>query len=300
MGNEFAKRLIVRTILILGLAVGGTGLGVAKPDEAADSGSALKVLVGYCGRDVRDLDEAESKPLVRAIEALVPGRHYTAPYFSFYPWYVWRFSKPGVGQTYVVFDVQSGMPSPGSTPIQITALSSQGSFLFENTFTTGARCFAGGAELKSAGAGQFPIIAVDTKQWATVVRQYYAWIGNRIDLIRLEYGSGKATRNSYDYVSSTCGPTVPSQTEAEWETDLCGSDRFKVLRALVWLGGVHRTIKPKETPEPNEEKASEIELAERVRQRPKVIARLKELARSADKWEREEAALALDPVASRW
>jgi WD40 repeat protein len=275
--------------------------GKQPPDQSRDGGSSLKVLQAYCGKDVRTLDEAESKRLIKAIETLVPGRHYTDEFFGFHPWYVWRFSKSQANEGYIIFDVENGLPHPSSTPMRTTVLSSEGALIRESNFMTGHRCYPKRAELQSAGAQQFPIIKLDTTNWGPpIYRQYYASIGSGFDLIRLESLNGQAVRNRYYVRHFRSGPEVSKQTEAEWESDVCGSDQFKVLRALVWLGGIHVTLKPKKTPDPQDEPLSDAELVERVRQRPKVIARLKELARSANKWEQEQAAQALDPVASRF
>jgi hypothetical protein len=68
----------------------------------------------------------------------------------------------------------------------------------------------------------------------------------------------------------------------------------------VWLGGVHWKTKTLARRNRDSEEPEEVELVHRVRARPNVQARLRELAQGQEKWEREGARLALDPKDSEF
>src|SRR5262249_54083627 len=133
-----------------------------------------------------------------------------------------------------------------------------------------------------------------------VKKQIYARIGNRFDLVRLEDARRKATRNNYYVNHFACGPGIPKQTPAEWEAEVLSGDRMRILRALVWLGGAHWEGKPPAKTETQHEPVEQIELVRSVRANQKVVAKLKALIKSDDRWLSEAAALAADPKDKRW
>jgi hypothetical protein len=116
----------------------------------------------------------------------------------------------------------------------------------------------------------------------------------------LEDFGGKATRNRYYVRHFACGPAIPTRSERGWEADLTSRDRWKVLAALVWLGGAHCDPPPNGEADPQAEDPQDVALVRKVRGRKKVRARLQELARSKDRWTREAARLALNPKDSRF
>ena len=109
-----------------------------------------------------------------------------------------------------------------------------------------------------------------------------------------------ATRNRYYVNHFACGPTLPKQTQVEWEADVLSGDRLRVLRALVWLGGVHWEGQPPDKSEIQHEQADQIELVRGVRANQKIADELRVLATSEDRWIREAAALAVAPEDRRW
>src|SRR4029077_1608401 len=90
------------------------------------------------------------------------------------------------------------------------------------------------------------------------------------------------------------GPAIPKQTAAQWEADLAGDDRLRVLRTLVWLGGSH-SESMQENPSPQSaEPADDLALFLETRSREKVLQSLRQLVASKDPWIAEAAKLALD------
>ena len=96
------------------------------------------------------------------------------------------------------------------------------------------------------------------------------------------------------------GPAPLLRTETEWTSDLLSVDRLAVLKALVWLGGIHGDLKEGEEPRPDREEEGQIRLVRQLRQNPTVNARLRELSQSKDPWVSEAASLALDPQDTHW
>lgn len=246
---------------------------------------------------VRQLAEDDAEKLLAALKQLLPKRNYQ----GFRPWYL---LSGGTEERphYLLCEVNDIGEHPGSTPIRLTEFDGSGKVVAESTFDTGWRCYlTGGVNLASLrGAGDVVILGTDN--WPgpggyIQGRQYYAKVGERFDLIRVEDTDGEAVRNRYYVNHFRHGPLPPAQTAPQWEADLLSADRMKVLRALVWLGGSHRSPKPKSHPQ--DESREDVELVRDVRSRPKVIAGLNKLAQGSDRWVREQAQLALNPEDQR-
>jgi WD40 repeat protein len=275
--------------------------------QVVDRESAIKALntiKSFCGKELKSLeaDGDEGRKLYAAIKSLIPNREYRG-FFDYVPWHIWEFAKKGEEPLYTLFEANTSLPHPGSTLLRITLLDSMGQVLSETHFDTGHRCYMRGVKLESLVEGEYPAIVLETGSsfgpGPDVPKQYYSRIGNRIDLIRIENSNRTATRNRYYLRHDQCGPTAPVQTAAEWESDLLSRTRPKVLRALVWLGGVHWELRPGESANPQMEDVQQVRLVRKLRKRPAVLARLRELAKGKEEWERQGAQLALDPQDDR-
>ncbi len=262
----------------------------------------LDVIKGYCGRELEKLNEAQAKELLAAITTLVPNRTYR-DWFDFRPWFVWDFSN-GEQPLLLLLEVDNTHPHPGSTGIRITVFDKSGNVQSETAFWTGHRCYMRRICLEDQAKGQQPILVIETGPGAgpgpNVQKQVYARLGDRFDLVRLENSDGTATRNQYYIGHFACGPEIVKQTERDWEADVLSSDRMRILRALVWLGGSHWDLREGDIPENQHEAFEQVQLVHQVRGRPKVVTRLKELCKSEDLWLREAAQLAADPQDARW
>jgi hypothetical protein len=260
---------------------------------------AMTALRSFQDVDLRRLAAADSQRVIRAIETVMPGRQYQpAPdmrWSDCEPRRVWKFQESQERPAWALLDAGNTHLCPGTTNIRIALVTQEGACISETRFTTGWRQNLREVQLQSRCEKQYPLIVF---RLFAAGSQYYARIGDRFDLIRLEDNNGKAVRNGYLVKHYQCGPDVPQQIEAKWESDLCGSDHFKVLRALVWIGGAHRIPASDQPPKPDDESVSDIQLVRRVRCRPRVVARLRELTHSRDQWEQEQAILALCAVDS--
>jgi hypothetical protein len=307
---ELAERTPLFAWVLIGCNRGPQVLDVKTNEEKADVSleapktyrGSLEPLSAYRGKELANLDEIEAKELLATIRKLVPDREYRF-WFDFWPWYVWEFPNKG-RPILLLFEVDNTSPHPGSSGIRITVFEKTGNAPSESEFWTGHRCYLGAVSLDKIFDDQDPLIVLETGLGGgpgpNVQKQIYARIGNRFDLIRLEDGHGKATRNTYYVNHFACGPMIPTQTQAEWEADVLSGDRFRILRSLVWLGGVHWEGKPPDKSENQHEQAEQIELVRSVRASKKVADKLKVLATSEDRWVREAAALAANPKDNRW
>jgi hypothetical protein len=263
---------------------------------------SLEPLNAYRDKELSKLDKAQAKELLATITRLVPDREYRF-WFDFRPWHVWEF--PNKGQpVLLLFEVDNTRPHPGSSGIRITVFEKTGNARSEFEFWTGHRCYMRAVSLEKSVDGQDPLIVLESGPGPgpspNIGKQVYARIGDRFDLVRMEDADGKATRNCYYVNHFACGPTLPKQTQAEWEADVLSGNRHRVLRALVWLGGVHWEGQPPDKSESQHEPAEKIELVRSVRANQKVADKLKLLVTSEDRWISEAAALAAFPKDNRW
>jgi hypothetical protein len=248
------------------------------------------------GKDLLQLSERASKGLLSKLTRLIPKRTYRE-FLDFCPWYIWDFHKRGERAHYALLEVR-GSPLPGTTTIRVTLLSDAGKVVSESIFTTGYRCYAAEARLVKPDAQSYPVLVLETGPGGgpgAAFRQYYAWVDDRFDLIRLEYLDGEAARNAYYQRDNQCGPEIVRRTVQEWQAELASNDPLRLLRALVWVGGIHLGVKPGELPNDQAEEAHDILLVRAVRGRGGVVSRLKELAESKVRWVREAARLAQNP-----
>jgi hypothetical protein len=254
----------------------------------------------YLGVELNKLDGKEIDSLNTAIKALLP-EHDLKLGWDYEPWRFWEFEGAIYQPQYVLFEARSS-PHPGSTGIRISVLDSSPNPPSVFEFHTGYRCYLTDVTLEFGERFTYPLIVLETLgrggPGPDYDKQYYAFDGNRFDLVRLVRlgpDGDRATRNDYAMKGSACGPAIPTQTDAEWEADLHSKDRRRVLRALVWLGGLHDSFAPNASRNSLREDLQDILLVRSVRQRERVIGRLRELAQSKDLWLREAAELALSP-----
>jgi len=272
----------------------------AVPKDIAQQ--AFDTLTSYRGKDLRKLDNKQVKDVLEVVSKLLPARPYD-DYFDFRPWHIWDLRKNSAQPIHVLFEVNDNGLHPGTTGIRITEFGQSPKMLSETTFGTGWRCYLRDVKPEAAIDGEYPLLALETDVGAgpgpNICKQYYAKIGSGFELVRLENSDGTATRNAYYITHFRCGPAALKQSETEWEADLLAKEKLRVLRALVWLGGIHWELKADDKMDPQYETRDEVLLVRNIRKLEKVIARLKELANSKDRWLEEGARLTMNPQDSR-
>jgi hypothetical protein len=118
-------------------------------------------------------------------------------------------------------------------------------------------------------------------------RHIYALIDEKPVLIRLEDDRGAPRPNDYRSPYDRVGEEVPERSAEDWERGLYSSELGEVLRALMWLGGLHY---PPGEPSGSEESASSRLSFAAALERPGVKARLRELLGHPHPWVAEAAA----------
>jgi hypothetical protein len=130
------------------------------------------------------------------------------------------------------------------------------------------------SSLKAVIPGMF-CVEVDSIPGSDLLeRQYYALVGDRPQLVRVEDKAGVLRQNNYADIFRTVGPPLPPRRPADWEEALRTPDLPSLLGVLVWLGGIH---------------ASTSEIWSETIHRPGVRMRIAELAQHPHPWVAEAA-----------
>jgi hypothetical protein len=309
--RAFFRWTIVAAIMVIPTALlfGPTG---GFHHHTDDKSKAVAAITACRGKELQALEPDQARELLGHMAKLGLER-YPDRVDRFGPWYVWDFGKKDQPPLYLLFEAGKKMKlrdgnkvvawvhlHPSATPVSLTLLDGSGKVVSETDLTTGWRCYLKGAKLQPAGDKHYPLVVLETELGSgpgpDIKRQHYAWLGQRFDLVRLENGAGKATRNRYYVNHFRSGCKVAELAEAEWEAELMSPERARVLRALVWLGGFHWDLHAEEWENKQQfEDVDQVKLWRKVRAREKVIARVRELVKDEDVWLREAAELAADP-----
>lgn len=271
-----------------------------EPDPTAE---AVAVVSGFIGRDLKEASDDDLKPLCQALRILDPSRQDDKSSFERRPQHIWPYGRDDGPSGFLVQDADRWGSHPGSTRIRLTAFDAVGNVRAQAEFTTGWRRYLKEARSVQIGDLREPAVALECIEnlGPDTGRDYYAMVGNRFDLVRIERSDGTTGRNGYYVYHSARGPLPLVQSAAEWEADLCSDDRPRVLRTLVWLGGHHGPVRTgKEAADRQYESADEVRLVWEVRARAGIIARLRVLVESDDEWVREAAKLAAQPDDAKW
>lgn len=252
----------------------------------------MKSLKTMCGKDLRKLDKGNG--LGQALALLLPDCRNDPFIGGLTPWFVWEFDKKD--SRYLLLEVFGPTIHPGTSAICLTLFDNTGKVLFDQFLNTGWRKYLEDAELEYSAETGTTLLKL-TDDWTN--KHSYGFLGDRFDLVRLEDRTGKAVRNRYSVNQFRCGPPLPEQSAKDCEADLLSGDTLRALRVLVWLGGVHQSAETRDPKSVQHESLAEIARFESVRARPKVMARLKKLASSDNRWLSEAAQLARVPKVER-
>ncbi len=245
-------------LVLLGfVAAGGCSHPHTNGEQASKDSKlqAVEAIKACRGSELQGLDPDRIRKLLAHMSELGLKREYQDDVSRYGPWSVWDFGAKGQPPLYLLFEAGKKMrfargnevvhehPHPSATPISMTLLDDAGKVISETHLTTGWRCYLSAAKLHPVTDNGYPLVLLETELGGgpgpDIRRQYYAWLGERFDVVRLENTAGKATRNHYYVKHFRSGPRVAQLTEAEWEADLMSPDRARMLRAMTWLGGFH-------------------------------------------------------------
>lgn len=231
--------------------------------------------------------------------------------------------RTSAGARLVLLDSQFFCISPGQTWHYVYFFDESGKLLGSSDFAAGWRVCPSGARLTTRAGFDAPLLKMDggglgSFAFAPGVSAYYALLGDRAVLVRLEDGAGRVLRNWYGCEYPLVGPTPPERTAEEWVRALSSPDKVEVLQALLWVGGLHhkeedlkydqeehRRLRLAYPDEPAENMNATLDRCpaalEEARRYAALVARedlrpqLERLADSGDEWVRQAARAALDP-----
>lgn len=248
------------------------------PLPAATNRSMLE---SFVGRDLRGISDDQARSLQSFIhkQAKSPSDHS--------PWYVWRTGDTNRSH-YVVLEKQISLRIPGASSVMIHLLDQTGRRVNSWAVQTGWRMTPCDALLTASEDLATDMLAIVSEAVGWTNRLFFALSGDKLDLVRMEDADANLVRNDYKHPNFTIGASVEGVTEKEWIAWLGSKDPVDVLRALVFLSGVHMDPDRPETEVAHEDLAQARVF--RSLQTNAVVRRLLEQhRRSAVKWIREAA-----------
>jgi hypothetical protein len=270
---------------ILSPAIGGIVLDA--PVTGLEVSPAWSILVSWQHRDLRQIDGAPKAQLQMAIESLrgKPQNPFLSPrLFS-------RVLTSDGDHKYVLIEESPLVMIPGGSGLGISLFTTDGKLIDSSEFEAGWRIALTEIRLVSVNDIRGEVLEVDALPFingANIAKQYYALVGNKMKLIRLEDSKGALFTNYYGAPNHTIGFVQTGRSPDDWQEALVSNDVAEVLATLTWLGGEH--LNPREA-EPNymHEDLSEARVVEEVRARPAVKAAVNALKHSQNRWIREAA-----------
>jgi hypothetical protein len=254
------------------------------PDKQSDVNvSAWKVLLSFENQDLRKLDEQAETRLHQAMEILVGKATPNEFPCYFRPLLIAKMSN-AKGQTrYALVEGAPLVMIPGTAYVRIYFFTTGGKFLSSSEFTMGNRIDIIGARVIYMPEIGRPALVVSSQHvinGADMAQQYYALIGEDLQLIRLEDSTGKVTRNGY----WATGPKNIGRSVEERIRAIESNDVAEVLATLTWLSDESWN------PRYKYEETNESHVADEVRSRESV--KLQRLMQSDNAWLQSTAQLA--------
>lgn len=264
-------------------------------------------LAEYVGKDLSQLDEEPAAEFWRAFRALTGDKPEEEKAFaSFEPWRVSRF-RSGKG-AWIFIEVYPGYAIPDVSGVRVHVFDKQWKRITKSEFPTGYRFFLQQATVKSdAALGQDLLVVKVTSAGPFLVRpdgtekpafeqgdfqrQYYALLGDRMALVRLEDNEKNLVRNSYRWSTPMKGGAIPRRSREQWIESLSSGSAAEQLATLVWLSGSHLNSSEKRYENVNQESLADSKLFEAVRDSEATSVALAKLLNSKVTWIRDYARL---------
>lgn len=290
-------------------------------DAEARRREAWLGLLKFEGRDMHSLEDGEADAVAGFTNLLLDRKDPENFALVRRPRLLARV-KTGAGERVVLLDSQFFCISPGQTWHYLYFFDESGKLLGSSYFSAGWRICPSGASLTTRAGLDAPLLKMEGGglggfALASGVVEYYALLGDRAVLVRLEDGEGSVLRNGYGCEYPSVGPPEPERTADEWARALSSRDKVELLQALMWVGGRHQSdewlseelngekhgARPANSvgrgtvePDPCARSYEDVRTFVNVRARDDVRLRLKDLAGSDDVWVRQAAESALDAL----
>ena len=260
------------------------------PKSSEADTSAWQLLLSFENQDLKKLDQKSRVDLQKAIDNLVGKRKNEL----LLPRLVSKISNAQGQIIYALVEESPLLTIPGECGIRVHIFSLEGKLLSSSAFTSGWRITLTEMKFKFMSEIGREVLEVSSEpviNGRDVAKQYYALIGEKVLLIRLEDSGGQLIRNIYGTPNHTIGYTLNGRSAKEWEKALESNDTAEILATLTWLGGIHWNPQ-NPLPEYAHEEMSEARLADDVRSREGVKIELRRLMQSENTWVKSAANLA--------
>ena len=264
---------------------------VATPWQAS---SAWTILLAWQNQDLSQIDGPEEAQLEMAIESLRVTKNESVHPRLFAP--VSTF----LGEPrYVLIEDAPLFTIPGVSRLQMSVFDQDGKLLDSSEFSAGWRILTD--EIKFVQVKNFrevlEVQSFPVINGADIRKQYYALVGDKMRLVRLEDSKGVLRANAYGSPNHTIGFTELGRSAEDWEESLKTKDEAQSLATLTWLGGYHLDITYEGlVPGYWHEDLAEVRLVEEVRARPGVRKIVNSLKDAKNPWLREAARLAAEQM----
>lgn len=260
------------------------------PKPLRENISAWQTLLSFEKQDLKKLDQKSKVELQKIIDTLVGKRNNEL----LIPRLLSKISNARGQIRYALVEESPLLTIPGECGIRVHIFSLEGKLLNSSAFSSGWRITLTEMKLKfmpEIGREVLEVSSEPVINGRDVAKQYYALIGEKILLIRLEDSGGELIRNNYGAPNHTIGFTLVGRSAKEWEKAFESDDVAEILDTLTWLSGIHWNP---QTPEPDytHEEMREARLADDVRLREDVKVGLRRFAQSENVWVRNAANLA--------
>lgn len=262
-------------------------------------------LEAYTGKDLRNLDAGALREFGKRVEALTGDGPEEKTWREFKPWWVEPFASGRAA--WMLLEAYPGYDNPDVSAVRVQVFDKDWKRLIKQAFPTGYRFFLAEATVvrdsplgrdllaaKTTSTGPFVVSGSEKRpafEQGQYQRQYYAVLGDRMVLVRLEDDEGRLVRNHYAWSTPPKGPPVPRRTEEEWIRSLSSADPVEQLATLVWLSGTHLPSGEPRRENVDQESVEEARLFEAVRDAPPTRNALRKFMGSKNPWVREYAAL---------
>lgn len=260
------------------------------PKSSEADTSAWQLLLSFENQDLKKLDQKSRVDLQKAIDNLVGKRKNEL----LLPRLISKISNAQGQIIYALVEESPLLTIPGECGIRVHIFSLEGKLLSSSAFTSGWRITLTKMKFKFMSEIGREVLEVSSEpviNGRDVAKQYYALIGGKVLLIRLEDSGGQLIRNIYGTPNHTIGYTLNGRSAKEWEKALESNDTAEILATLTWLGGINWNPQ-NPSPEYAPEEMSEARLADDVRSREGVKIELRRLMQSENMWVKSAANLA--------
>lgn len=300
MRNFFLRLAVAILTFVVGLSIAkvilkpaGDSIVLAPVVTPAEAPFAWTILLGWQDRDLTQIQEPEMAQLKMAIAVLrsTQNQFLEPRLFS-------RVSTFPGEERYVLVEESPLRFIPGDSRLQISVFDLEGKLLDSSEFGAGWRIILSGVSVirvKHISGDVLEVKSAPHINGADIGKEYYAVIGDKMRLIRLEDSNGELIANAYGSPNHTIGFTEVGRSAEDWEKSLITKDEAQSLATLTWLGGFHLNI-DEGAPNYVHEDLSEARLVEEVRARPGVKKIVNALKDANNPWLREAARLAAEQM----